>query len=121
MGLDFAEDVDPTEFITGDKVAFLHKIGRYAGLVDRRVTDERKLLALSRRAGTEVGNYLLVLENFEDRMPDIDADDMLDDLVADMRHAHSNRETLGRQMVPLLEKIYDQYAALSDYLEVKRL
>ncbi len=117
---DFAQDVDPVKFILEEQVVFLHKIKKYATILDR-LSDEDKIKRFSRLLGAEMNRYGLVLNSCEAKIPKGEAQGLLCSLLAFLDQAWEERNTAGKDMVGIVDNACLAYCSLADYLRNQKL
>ncbi|MEK6888051.1 MAG: hypothetical protein AABX14_03845 [Candidatus Aenigmatarchaeota archaeon] len=116
MGYDFAQGVDPKEFILSSKRHFLHALKPYTLLLQDETSD-RKVLAVNRVGAAKIGQYNLVLSCCRGRMPSAEAEELLGAVVGCMDKTYEGRQTLGRHMAPVIDRLALAYLELVHHLE----
>lgn len=112
----FAQDVNPVDFILEESEAFLHRFKNYIEIVSHDKVERVVLALMRRKIPTEMGNYYLVLECSRGQMPDKKAEDLLEKLLVPMGEVRDKKENFAGRMVDTLNSICMAYFELANYL-----
>lgn len=109
-------EVDAVKFILEEEKEFLHRAKSFAKGLAGAGTNEREILAYSRKFALAVHNYELILSDCKEQMPTDEAKQRLETLLIHMAKAFEGRNTLKTEMIPVADDICLSYVNLVQYL-----
>lgn len=118
--IDFAEGVNVKQFILGMESVFLHEIYNCALPLSKE--DNSRVSGAAAILAGSVGNYYLILNCMRGRMPSLEGEQLLEELVSDMGVLVEKGLTFEadkREFVVLADKMSDSYSELKKYMKAQ--
>jgi hypothetical protein len=115
-GIDLMEGIDPVEFITSERVGFLHRFKGYALTLKRKDMTPRERLAHSRHFVHDMNCYRLPLRCCQFKLHG-EAEGLLSVLLKYMDEAWDERNSPDIDMTRIADYIATSYSDLVDHLK----